>query len=364
MRGFRHGGALVGGMAASRTHWGTSTFALGLALALLGVRSASADEITIGGAVSTPLSLNDDALGGTAESAMIGGVSYSGSSVYSLIQAANFQPDPAQSKNGNLLDYLVLTGTDGQSVVLSEGQLDPSFGGQPGNPPIFIATSANGSPIAPRLIVQTDPNGTTDGYDITGVSNITVGQAAVPALSNSALNTQSAFTVTGAGAGSSTASYNTSNFPSVFPTQTTQMDNYLSGSTPTMTTFTGVPIFTLLQNAGLTPDPTDLQAILDEYIVVTGSNEPTMGVDDYAVLYSLGEIDPAYNDFTSSTVPLLAEVGGTTFRSTAPSDEKGGRYNSDVVNINVVDPVPEPGSISLLAAGLLSLGLMMRRRRA
>ena len=307
---------------------GNGSFLLALAVTLIAGGTAAADPLMIGGEVATPLTLNDNALGGTAVSATIGGVLYSGSSVYSLINDAGFENNPAQAKNGNLLDYLTITSTTGQSVVLSEGQIDPNFGGQTGNPQDFIATSANGSPIAPRLIVQSDPNGTTDGYDIASVNSISVLWATVQTLSTSVLNNESSFTVTGHVA-SPPVSYSTSNFASTFPAQTTQTDKYLAGGSPTTKTFTGVPIYDLLQNAGLLTDPGNPQSILDDYIVVTGSNEPTSsGPLDYAVLYSLGEIDPAYNDFTSATVPLLAEVGGTTFRSTAPSDSFGGRYDS------------------------------------
>jgi hypothetical protein len=176
----------------------------------------------------------------------------------------------------------VITGANGQSVVLSEGQIDPNFAGQSSNPQNFIATSANGSPIAPELIVQGDPNGTTDGYDVTGVTSITVDWAVVSTFSISALDNESSFTVTG-NVASPPVTYSTSNFSSVFPTQTTQTDNYLSNSNPTTKTFTGVPLFSLLVNAGLiTSDP---QSLLDDYIVVTGSNVPTTKVDDYAVTF-------------------------------------------------------------------------------
>ena len=344
-------------------YWGKDFLVLALGVTLIAAGTAEAVPLTVNGEVTTPLTLDADALGGTPVSATIGGVVYSGSSVYSLISDAGFQNNPTQAKNGNLLDYLAITGTGGHSVVLSEGQIDPNFGGQTANPQSFIATSANGLPIAPRLIVQSDPNGTTDGYDLTGVTNIKVGWAAVPALSTSVLNNESAFTVTGKIA-SSPVSYSTGNFSLVFPTQTTQTDSFLSGSTPTTATFTGVPIFGLLQNAGFLTDPSNPQSILDDYIVVTGSNEPTTTSPfDYAVLYSLGEIDPSYNAFTSATVPLLAEVSGTTFRSTAPSDSRGGRYNSDVVNINVVDAVPEPGSLALMLPPLILFFAFGRRWR-
>jgi hypothetical protein len=344
-----------------------------LGMVLVSSMGAWADVLTIDGEVATPESLNDSALGGTAASAVIGGVTYTGSSVYSLIQGAGFLSDPAQAKNGNLLDYLTINSAGGQSVVLSEGQVDPNFGGTttnlqtsaPQTAP-FIATMANGSPIAPRLIVPSDPTGTSDGYDVTSVNNITVAYATVPTLTNAALTNESQFTVTGKQV-TGTTTYNTTTFPTTFPTETSQSDLFVSGTPPASShNFTGVSIFSLLQNAGLIVDPTDPQSILDDYIVVTGSNF-TSGKSftpplDYAVVYSLGEIDPDYNDFTSATFPLLADLG-TTFRSTAPSDFLGGRYDSDVVNIDA-EAVPEPGSLALILSSLLLFAVGRGRRRS
>jgi hypothetical protein len=231
-------------------YWGKDFLVLALGVTLIAAGTAEAVPLKVNGEVTTPLTLDADALGGTPVSATIGGVVYSGSSVYSLISDAGFQNNPAQAKNGYLLDYLAITGTGGQSVVLSEGQIDPNFGGQTANPQSFIATTANGLPIAPRLIVQSDPNGTTDGYDLTGVTNIKVGWAAVPAFSTSVLSNESSLTVTGKIA-SSPVSYSTGNFSSVFPTQTTQTDSFLSGSTPTTATFTGQGCSTLSTEAPL-----------------------------------------------------------------------------------------------------------------
>src|SRR5580698_962338 len=162
---------------------GRDFLVLAFAVTLVAGGTAEAGTLTVSGDVTTPLTLDDAALGGTPVTATIGGVQYSGSSVYSLISNAGFENNPAQAKNGNLLDYIAITGANGQSVVISEGKIDPGFGGQPGNPQDFIATNANGSPIAPELIVQSDPNGTADGYDVTGVTSVTVGWAAVPSFS-------------------------------------------------------------------------------------------------------------------------------------------------------------------------------------
>jgi hypothetical protein len=338
---------------------GKHIWASALGLSLLVAGSANA-QLTVNGEVTTAQTLSDSSLGGTTVTATIGAVQYSGSSVYSLISDAGFEANPAQAKNGDLLDYLTITGASGQSVVLSEGQIDPNFGGQSSNPQDFIATTETiggvTSKIAPELIVQSDPNGLIDGYDVTDVTDIAVDWASVASFSTSVLDDETSFTVTG-DVSNSGVTYDTSNFSSIFPptTQITQTDTY---NTSTTKTFTGPSIFDVLQNAGLITDSSNPDSILDDYIVVTGSNEPTsMAPFDYAVVYSLGEIDPAFNDFASNdaTEPLIAEVSADSFRSTAPSDDLGGRYDSDVINIQVVDSVPEPGSLALMFPPVLLL---------
>jgi hypothetical protein len=319
-------------------------------LALFASRSAVADAILIDGSVTTPQSVNDASLGGTIVTA--DGNTYAGTSVYNLISAAGIEA-PAQlngNPNSDLLDYIVVTGANNQSVVLSEGEVDPGFGGSTNVD--IIANMENGKPITPQLIVPGDVNGGIGGRDIGGIGTITVGEASpAPGALTNAPSTQ--FTITGA-APTSTTYTSLSGFP-----QTAETVSYISGSPPAAShSFSGVPIFTLLQNAGLAPDPEDPSAILDDYIVATAT-------DGYAVVYSLGELDPTY-DVNPDGPPLVAVVSGSSgeFRSTAPGDVKGGRYNSNLESLNLVNAVPEPGSISLLAAGLLSLALMKRRRRA
>lgn len=334
--------------------------ALALPLSLAAAGSANA-QLTVNGEVATSETLSDSDLGGTTVSATIDGNMYSGSSVYSLISDAGFEANPAQAKNGDLLDYLTISNASGQSVVLSEGQIDPNFGGQSSNPQDFIATTENGNPIAPELIVQSDPNGLSDGYDVTDVSNIAVDWASVPGFPTSVLDDESAFTVTGDVTDSGTT-YDAASVAALSP-QSTQTDTFEAGSNTDTDTFTGPTIFTVLQDAGLDAAPSD-PSLLDDYIVVTGSNEPTTGVDDYAVVYSLGEIDPAFNgNFTTTSAPLVTYTGTSDeFRTTAPSDLKGGRYESDLINIQV-DSVPEPASLAVMLPGMLSLLSLRRYRR-
>jgi hypothetical protein len=75
-------------------------------------------------------------------------------------------------KNGFLSDYVAVTGTGGQTVVVSEGEIDPSFGG--------INYQQNGTTITPTLIIPGDVNGGIGGRDIADISGIAIGTAIVP----------------------------------------------------------------------------------------------------------------------------------------------------------------------------------------
>jgi hypothetical protein len=328
---------------------GTAT---GIALALLIAKGAAAGTLVVSGQVSSPQTLDDAALGGTAASAMIGGTSYAGSSVYSLISLANFTYPG--SKNGFLLDYVLVTGASGKSVLLSEGEIDPGFGGVATTD--FIATQANGASILPQLIVPGDVNGGIGGRDITDVVSITVFTAPVHFVPNSATDQ---FTITGA-VSSPANPYTKASLDTV--SQVTETDTYTSGGGPAAPHgFSGVPIYTLLASAGLTTDPGDPDGILDDYVVATGS-------DGYAVVYSLGELDPAYSaNAAGASPPLIADGGdGVTpgqFRTTAPLDGKGGRYVSGLENLDVESAIPEPGTLALLLPALALVALRRRRRR-
>lgn len=311
-----------------------------LILALSGGRDARADTILVGGAVMTPMSVNDASLTGTT--VMANSSAYVGSSVYGLIMGAGFL-SPTQvngNPNGNLLDYVVVTSTSGQSVVLSEGEIDPGFGGHTTATTDIIATAMNGTPIAPQLIVPGDVNGGMGGRDIASIASISVVEAG-PNLAAIAGQPTTQFSISGNLA--SPGMY-TSLAPSV-----TENVSYRSGSGTTNATFTGSAIYTLLANSGLTTDPA---AILDDYLVATGS-------DGYGVVYSLGELDPTYH--TDPTGPALVASTSGTFRSTSPGDYKGGRYVSGLENLNVATAVPEPATLALF--GVPVLLLVLRRRR-
>ena len=64
---------------------------------------------------------------------------------------------------------------------------------------------------------------------------------------------------------------------------------YKAGGTPVTDTYTGVSLWTLLNDAGLITDPNIKNDVLRQYVEAIGS-------DGYAAIFSLGEIDPMFGD--------------------------------------------------------------------
>jgi hypothetical protein len=289
--------------------------------------------LNVTGAVTAPVAITPDVLAAsyTPVTVTIGSGStaetYVGASVYSLISSAGFLYPPA-AKNGFLEDYIAVTGANGAQVVLSEGEIDPNFGGKSSTD--IIAYSENGVAIAPTLIVPGDIDGGIGGRDISGVSNLAVGIAALP---GALPGTPAAPPLTLSG--DLTPPSNPYTVATVEQLgATVQTDSFLSGATPTTTTFTGASLSSVLNSAGVNPS----QA-LNDYVVATGS-------DGYGVVYSEGEINPAvrasptalvaYND-GSGSFPSVGKVTDA-LRTTAPGDSKGGRYVSNLDSISVATP--------------------------
>jgi hypothetical protein len=117
---------------------------------------------------------------------------------------------------------------------------------------------------------------------------------------------------------------------------TTETATYLAGGTPVTDTYTGVSLWTLIQDAGLLTDPSIKNDLLSFFVVATGS-------DGYRAIISLGEIAPnfgnqpdlvAYKDTSGQLGP-----GGSdgALRLIVPGDVAGGRYVSNLVSLQVVD---------------------------
>lgn len=115
----------------------------------------------------------------------------------------------------------------------------------------------------------------------------------------------------------------------------TQNVTYTSGGGGFTGTFTGVPLWTLLNDeTGIKTNPAIKNDVIRNVVLVTGS-------DGYQVVYSAGELNPAFGG--SVNVPLMAYASNGALlttdgfaRTTAPGDTRGGRYVSNVSSVQVL----------------------------
>ena len=69
----------------------------------------------------------------------------------------------------------------------------------------------------------------------------------------------------------------------------TETATYLQGTAPVTDTYTGVSLWTLIQDSGLLTDPSIKNDLLRYGVIATGS-------DGYRAFISMGEIDPAFGN--------------------------------------------------------------------
>lgn len=319
-------------------------------------------QFTVTGAVTAPATYtlsNLSALPATMESVTYqtgGGPqsgTFTGPTLWSLLNTVGLQTPPPPVKNGVLLQYVVATGSDGYSALFSLGELDPGFGGS--SPQVLVAYQATpplGSTGFARIVAAKDNFG---GRYVSNLDNLRVGTAQVQTLMGGGETSQFSLS----GAVKTPGTYTLASLEAL--PATTETVTYLSSGTSVTATFTGVSIWTLLTDAGIVTNPAIKNDILNYYLQATGS-------DGYSAIFSLGELDPMFGG--SPTAPDLVayemEVDGVDeplgadgfARVVVPGDSRGGRYVSNLVNLEVIDAVPEPASILLLAAALLALILV------
>ncbi len=118
-------------------------------------------------------------------------------------------------------------------------------------------------------------------------------------------------------------------------TATTQIVSFSAAGAAQTHTHPGTSLWGLLNGAGIQVDATRKNDVLNRYVLATGS-------DGYRTVFSLGELDPdfgnrpsivAYAETMNGVSTLLASDG--PFRVTAPGDVKGGRYVSNLVQLDV-----------------------------
>jgi DMSO/TMAO reductase YedYZ molybdopterin-dependent catalytic subunit len=115
----------------------------------------------------------------------------------------------------------------------------------------------------------------------------------------------------------------------------TQTDTFASGSSPQTHTWTGPTLWNVVAATGVQTLPGVKNDILNRYVLATGT-------DGYRVVYSLGELDPAFGnraDLVATQETLdgkTAPLAGDGFaRTTAPGDARGGRYVSNLASLTV-----------------------------
>jgi hypothetical protein len=285
---------------------------------------------------------------------------FTGTELWTLLgNAGGIVPVPGV-KNSSLLNYVVGVGSDGYEAVFSGGEINPMFGGS-SRAPDMVAYSDTGGQLGQggangfaRTVVPGDKAG---GRYVSNLVDLTVGEAPVPAKGPGGMSTQ--FTLSGV---KTPGVYTLSSLETLPAVQLTA--TYTAGGNPVTDTYTGISLWTLLNDAGLITDPNIKNDVLRQYVEAIGS-------DGYAAIFSLGEIDPMFGgqeDLVAYADELgqLGPDGEDGFaRMVVPGDLAGGRYVSNLVALKVFTaaPVPEPATWVLLMAPLPILAFLRSRRR-
>jgi DMSO/TMAO reductase YedYZ molybdopterin-dependent catalytic subunit len=125
---------------------------------------------------------------------------------------------------------------------------------------------------------------------------------------------------------------------------TTQTVTYTSAGQPVTDTYTGTNLWTVLNSpsagGGITPIPGVKNSTLDNYVVAVGS-------DGYEAVFSGGELNPKFGNqpnmiaYQDTSGPL---VSNGFARAVVPGDTAGGRYVSNIVELNVGQAPALPGT--------------------
>lgn len=135
------------------------------------------------------------------------------------------------------------------------------------------------------------------------------------------------------GAVTAPATYNLASL-SALPS-TMQTVSFLAGTTAQTHTYTGASVWGVLGASGIVIDPVPKNDILNKVVVATGT-------DGYKVVLSGGELSPDFGNrpdlvaYSETVAGVPGALGSDGFaRLTAPGDVKGGRYVSNLFNLDV-----------------------------
>lgn len=120
---------------------------------------------------------------------------------------------------------------------------------------------------------------------------------------------------------------------------TTETTTSKAGSNTVTATFTGVPLWTLLNDpsagGGLVTTPGVKNDVLRDYVVATGS-------DGYRAVISVGEIHPNFGNQADLVAYFVngQSLGADGFaRTVVPGDQFGGRYVSNLVSVQLLPSI-------------------------
>nr|WP_294543897.1 hypothetical protein [uncultured Rhodopila sp.] len=256
---------------------------------------------------------------------------YTGTTLWDLLNYAG-GVTTTTAKNDILSKYVIATGSDGYQAVFSPGEIDPSFGNQP----VLVAYSdtagqlgPNGSDGLARVVVPGDIAG---GRYVSDLVSLKVESLPEPGPGGAGGISPQA-TLSGAVADPTIVTPETL---IALNQSTTETATYLAGGTPVTDTYTGVSLWTLIQDAGLLTDPAVKNDLLGFAVVATGS-------DGYRAIISLGEIAPNFGN--QPDLVAYSDTGGQlgpggadgALRLIVPGDAAGGRYVSNLVSLQVID---------------------------
>jgi hypothetical protein len=256
---------------------------------------------------------------------------YTGTTLWNLLADAG-GVTTTTAKNDILSKYVIATGSDGYQAVFSLGEIDPTFGNQQ----ILVAYSdaagqlgPNGSDGLARVVV---PNDIAGGRYVSDLVSLQVETLPEPGPTGPGGISHSA-TLSGAVADPTIV---TPRMLSHLNQSTTEQATYLKGTTSVTDVYTGVSLWTLVQDAGLLTNPDIKNDLLGFVVVATGS-------DGYRAVISLGEIAPTFGNqpdlvaYADQQGQLGKGGSDGALRLVLPGDQAGGRYVSNLVSLQVVD---------------------------
>jgi hypothetical protein len=263
---------------------------------------------------------------------------YTGITLWNLLSDAG-GPTVADAKNDILGKYVVATGSDGYKAVFSLGEIDPNFGAQP----VSVAYGDVAGQLGPggsdglaRIVVPDDLAG---GRYVSDLVSLQIRSLPEPGPEGPG-GISDQLSLFGKVADPAIVTPETL---TALNQSTTETATYIAGTALVTDTYTGVSLWTLIQDAGLLTDPSIKNDLLRYAVVATGS-------DGYRAIISLGEIDPAFGNQPdlvayADTAGQLGP-GGTdgAMRLIIPGDDLGGRYVSNVVSLHVIDAAAIPQS--------------------